>query len=59
MAGNRPPTSLVPTSFIVLVNMFTEADYLNDPSFFADLKEDVTGKLFTSMLLSLIITFNR
>ncbi|KAL4480159.1 hypothetical protein ABPG74_020675 [Tetrahymena malaccensis] len=42
MAGNRPPTSLLPTNYIVLVNMFAESDFKNDPSFFADLKEDVS-----------------
>lgn len=41
LAGNRPATSLMPTNYIVLVNMFTESDYKNDPSFLADLKEDV------------------
>lgn len=41
LAGNRPATSLVPTNYIVLINMFTETDYKSDPSFLADLKEDV------------------
>ncbi|EGR34174.1 splicing factor, putative, partial [Ichthyophthirius multifiliis] len=37
----RPLLSLVPTPYVVLVNMFLEGEGNGDSAFFADLKEDV------------------
>ena len=45
----RPLLSLVPTPYVVLVNMFMEGDGNEDPAFFADLKEDVSGKYMLFM----------
>jgi hypothetical protein len=43
--------SLIPTPYVVLVNMFVEGDGTGDPAFFADLKEDVAGYFFIFYLI--------
>lgn len=46
---------MIPTNYVALINMFSESDFNNDNSFFADLKEDVLCKY---LLFLIFLTFN-